>query len=313
MEHPGRLAFLTSLGLACGLWAGANTASAASTGPAPGAMLKAGDKDPCAARDWVPCTNRAMRTRFARAAEARASAHRDLVVACDGGYAPACSEVGRDLAEGVGIAKDVTAGLNLMRSTCNATEALCNNLGVAYYFGWSVTRDLAEAARLYLRGCGAAEQAACANWATMVLDHEAPGEPAVALARLENACRKSFADACHNLGFYYHSPKDSSAPDYAKARRYYDIACAWGKADSCNNLGTIYEAGSGVTQDFATAARLYRFGCDYNVGSSCRRLAILYDSGAGVPKDRAKARKLLGMGCDSKDAKACALVGRPPP
>lgn len=312
MGRAARLGLLTSLGLGCWLCGGVS-ASAAGTGPAPGAMLKSGDKDSCALQDWLTCTTRAMPRRFARAAEVRVRAHRDLVMACDGGFAAACSEVGRDLAEGVGTAKDVAAGMKLMRSTCNATQALCNNLGVAYYFGWSVPRDLAEAARLYQRGCGAGEQAACTNWATMVLDHEAPGEPQVALGRLETACQKSLAEACHNLGFHYHLPRDGSAPDYAKARRYYEIACAWAKADSCNNLGTIYEAGSGVPQDFATAARLYTFGCDYNVGSSCHRLAILHDSGAGVPKDRAKARKLLEMACESKDAKACALVGRPPP
>lgn len=297
--------------------AGPSAQAATGSGPAaptlvpnvePGRAFKDGANDPCEQKAWPTCTARAMILRQSRRQEDKVLAHQRLARACDAGYLSACSEVGRNLAEGVGVAKDVTLGLALMRKTCNSTVAYCNNLGVAYYFGWTGKPDFPEAARLYLRGCGAGEVAGCGNWATMVLDGEIEGDRARALAELEKACTPSFPTGCHALGVHHHMK--SSPPDVTKARGYYRLACDAANADSCNNLGTLYEAGNGVPQDFAAAAKLYAFACEFGVGTSCRRLSILYDHGAGVPRDSAKAREFRVAACDSGERRACAELGR---
>jgi TPR repeat protein len=275
---------------------------------APGLAFREDANDPCEEKAWPTCTARAMILRQSRRQEDKVRAHQRLSRACDAGYLSACSEVGRNLAEGVGVAKDVDAGLALMRKTCNSSLASCNNLGVAYYLGWTGKPDFPEAARLYLRGCSAGEVAGCGNWATMVLDGEIEGDRARALAQLEAACTPSFPIACHALGVF-HQLK-SATPDVTKARGYYRLACDAANADACNNLGTIYEGGNGVPRDFAAAAKLYAFSCEFGVGTSCRRLSILFANGAGVPRDMAKARELLAAACDSGERRACSELGR---
>lgn len=71
-------------------------------------------------------------------------------------------------------------------------------------------------------------------------------------------------------------------PDDAEAVRWLQLAVAQDEPRAQYNLGVFYETGVGVTPDFAEARRLYELAAAQGHESSIARLAEL-DAAAGKP------------------------------
>jgi hypothetical protein len=85
--------------------------------------------------------------------------------ACDLGSAAGCNNVGVAYFTGAGIPKDVDQGIAFYQKACDGKEGLaCNNLGNIYKEGKAVKKDKARAKALFKAGCDAGNRSACTNY-----------------------------------------------------------------------------------------------------------------------------------------------------
>jgi TPR repeat protein len=94
-----------------------------------------------------------------------AEAERLLGLACDGGIAESCFDLGLFHDRGEGVTKDATRAVARYRQACDLGSAVgCNNLGVAYQRGeGGVPVDVARARELYQQACDAGYELGCRN------------------------------------------------------------------------------------------------------------------------------------------------------
>jgi hypothetical protein len=85
-------------------------------------------------------------------------------VACDGGNAPACTNLGFLHEQGLGMDPDPAEAARLYRQGCDGGDAWgCMYLGTNYEEGIGLEPDPAESARLYRRGCEMGLADSCAR------------------------------------------------------------------------------------------------------------------------------------------------------
>ena len=107
----------------------------------------------------------------------------------------------------------------------------CIHLGILYYKGDSVTKDLNKAVRY-----------------------------------LTLACAGESMQGCHNLAYLH----QKAVPDNERMIQEYTKACRGGMYTSCNNLANIYRKGdAGVPKNSDKALSFYKKACDGEIVSSC--------------------------------------------
>ena len=97
-------------------------------------------------------------------------------------------------------------------------------------------------------------------------------------------------------------------PDYAEARRWYELAAAEGNARAMARLGSIYEQGLGVPVDRSTARTWYLKAADLGDSAAMVRLAQIHINGEGVMVDYDKAVAWLLKAAEADDGAAVALL-----
>jgi len=176
----------------------------------------------------------------------KAHAHRLFERACALGEPMGCTFAGLGLKNGVGVAKDLAAGMAYLRRGCDGGHPMgCDKLGALFFDGKEVKQDYAESARLYEKGCKG----------------KAP-------------------NSCNDLGIQLRDGLGVPA-DPAAAARYFGAGCeieGIEGAAGCGNLGDLYEQGRGVAKDRATAIKYYRLGCKRSETWSCDQLKRLGES-----------------------------------
>jgi len=107
----------------------------------------------------------------------------------------------------------------------------CIHLGVTYYQGKVVSKDLKKAVHY-----------------------------------LDLACEGDSLQGCHNLAYLY----QKAIPDKERMLQSYTKACDGGMYKSCNNLANVYRKGSnGVKADSDQALTLYKKACAGEIVSAC--------------------------------------------
>ena len=165
---------------------------------------------------------------------------------------------------------------DLNRKACDSGERQgCNNLGLMYYRGEGVAKDLNRAADLYKRACDAGGTGGCLNLGLMYLRGESvPKDPNRAADLFKRACDGNLAQACTNLGLMY-ARGENLTQDLNRAAALYTRACDGGNANGCNFLGLLNEHGRGVPKDVSRAADLFKKACDAGLDLGCQNLARL--------------------------------------
>jgi TPR repeat protein len=195
--------------------------------------------------------------------------------ACDGGERKACNSLGLMYYKGEGVPKDVKRGQLLYKRACDAGgPGGCLNLGLLYFRGEDVPKDLNRAAALFKRSCD---------------DGGAPG--------------------CNNLGLMYHNG-DGMPKDLKRSADLYKRACDHGGPAGCTNLGSMYWRGEEVPKDLSQAADLFKRGCDADSPAGCNYLGLLYERGQGVPQDSSRAADLFKKACDAGNEPGCGNLSR---
>lgn len=194
---------------------------------------------------------------------------------------------------------------------CSAGDAeSCVVLGYANEHAIGKSRNPAEAARLYQKGCDHGANGGCFYLALMKYNDDSGIDQdysrAVELNRI--ACQ-SVPEACTNLAAAYERghgvPKDRSRAVPLLAR-----ACRGGFGLACANLGLAVQSGVGTERDLVFAAQLFSRGCTARVPSACGYLAEAYIAGKGVTKDERRGAELRTAACDLGDGFACTHLAR---
>ncbi len=126
-------------------------------------------------------------------------------------------------------------------------------VGLAYYLGYGVARDLAGAE----------------SW-------------------IRKAALQGHAAAQAALGRMYYGG-EGVPRDFAEAAVWYRRAASQGDAQAQYNLAGLLAAGEGVSRDSAEAAKWYRGAAGLGLAEAQYALAFLYSRGEGVPQDRQEA------------------------
>jgi len=188
-----------------------------------------------------------------------------IMLACAGGVTEECLQRGLDVYE-------VTPGeaARLWRVACEGGNALgCTNLGVLHGKGLGMEPDPAAAARLFAQGCEGGDAGGCTNLG--VLHEKGLGmepDPAAAARLYAQGCEGGDAGGCENLRNLRLGEsilRGGHPPD----KQRYEEDCEGGDARSCWILGLIHEHGAQVEPDPAEALRLYRKACAMGYADAC--------------------------------------------
>lgn len=140
----------------------------------------------------------------------------------------------------------------------------------------------------------------------------AKSDPAGALVARARSCDFGADYACEEAA------EGWLKKDPAKARAFYDKACALKRGSSCNELGVMFLNGDGVAKDLDKGRAYLEKACTHGQALGCKNLAVVYDQGLGVPADPAKAFEHAKRSCAidhwmADDAKAvgyaCNMAG----
>ena len=208
--------------------------------PAPAAdsaePVPPGVVDPCTAGgDDQACADQA---RAAIHAGDGKTARRLAKVGCDRGHADSCGLLGVTLADGLGGAVDMEAGLQLLRKGCAEDHAAsCSDLGSILMERPVGSASDAEAYAALHKACGADDARACSNFVEPALaGRGGPADPHRAVNAGQKACFDlDWGPGCMNLGIVYYSGGDlKKQPDLAF--KTWARGCRLGALDACKNV-----------------------------------------------------------------------------
>ncbi|EDY21661.1 Sel1 domain protein repeat-containing protein [Chthoniobacter flavus Ellin428] len=149
-------------------------------------------------------------------------------------------------------------------------------LGLCYYQGYGVKKDLAKAVELYQQAAKAGHAGAQNNLGLMYeygtglpVDHAKAHELYVA------AAKQKLRDAEYNLGVEY--DQGISVPQsWTEARSWYEKAAAQGHTAALTNLGNLYLNGHGVPVNLETAKKYLQTPADVGNPTAQYNLATCY-------------------------------------
>ena len=171
--------------------------------------------------------------------------------------------------------KQFSQAAELYQKACNGGERKgCHDLGLMYYRGEGMTKDLNRAADLFKRACDAGG-----------------------------------SGGCQDLGLMY-SRGEGVAKDLNRAADLFKRACDAGVAPGCTDLGLMYYKGEGEAKDLLHAADLYKRACDAGGSGGCLNLGSMYSRGEGVSMDRNRAADLFKKACDLGNDRGCENLAR---
>ena len=160
-------------------------------------------------------------------------------MACDGGNALGCNNLGRMYKEYPGTYEKFKneKAIKFYRMACDGGNALgCNNLGVMFKRGLGTKKDYEKAARFY-----------------------------------KMACDDDLAEGCVNLGRMFKGGKGVRR-NYVKAAVIFGEACDDGFTEGCIYLGDMCRYGDGVPRNAVKAASLFSKACDDGKALGCSKL-----------------------------------------
>jgi hypothetical protein len=147
-------------------------------------------------------------------------------------------------------------------------------LGVIYYNGQAVPRNIVEAVK----------------W-------------------LQKAAEQGNARAQVNFGYMYE--KGQGVPkDYAEAVKWYKKSAEQGDSSAQCNLAMMYGNGHGVPQDYAEAVKWYKKSAGQGDAFAQKNLGQMYSKGQGVPQDYTEAYKWYTLAVSDKDSRDEAIRNR---
>jgi TPR repeat protein len=151
------------------------------------ARERIGVLDPCAAEAWDACAEKAA---IAHETGDHPAAARMNEIACKGGHARACDNLGRLQEHGLGVAADTTAAFRHYTRGCELGSIdACVSEGVLAQVGRGTKRDPVRAARRFAKACREDSARGCWCFADAL-------ERGLGVERDEDRASASYARAC---------------------------------------------------------------------------------------------------------------------
>jgi TPR repeat protein len=193
--------------------------------------------------------------------------------------AMACSAHGNSLVRGFGIAKDVPAGVEVLKKACEAKfdrpyPGACVSLGSIQETGLAGPKDPTAAAKLYQTACDQGATSGCTSLARLFADGiGVPKDPAKAIGIAESGCKANDAGSCDLLGYFHATGKAGLPANGPKGLEYLQIACDDGSWGSCMSMGQIHLFGiGGSPKDKVAAAKYLGMACSHGVDDACQKM-----------------------------------------
>jgi len=200
--------------------------------------------------------------------------------------------------------------IDTLRKKAEAGDASAQGLlGVAYYKGEGVERDVVEAVNWFHKSADQGNSDAQFAIGVCYADGDGIEKDAVeAVQWYRKAADQANAMAQVNLGGCYANGKGVDE-DIVEAAKWYRKAADHGNAEAQFRLGLCYQYGKGVEIDVAEGDKWYCKAADQgNAGAQCL-LGNAYYNGIGVEKDEAEAVKWYRKSAEKGDALAQYLLG----
>lgn len=189
-----------------------------------------------------------------------------FALACEGGLEVSCQAVAA-LKGNPG--PTLTAGDHPLAVACRGGDAqACHNLGAAHQSGLGVPVDLDAAMAAYDRGCQGGVVQACNSMAALAMQRGGAVDEARAAEAFAKACEAGDMPGCANLAAM-HFRGDGIARDPAEAARFNRKACEGGLGVACARLAEAYADGVGVAADPAAAEALRVKACSLGFQPAC--------------------------------------------
>ncbi len=192
---------------------------------------------------------------------------------------PARAEKWFDLAIGNGLVKQ------MLSEAKSGDPAMQSNLGVMYFEGIGVEKNLSKAADWYKKAAEQGYAVGQSNLATQLLHGLGVEQDATKAAKwYERAASQNYAQAQYALANLYVSGRGVDR-DYRTAREWYEKAAVNGLAGGHTGLALLYQNGWGVQQNLAKALEHYRQAAEDGDTAALRGIANMYALGEGVQQD----------------------------
>lgn len=232
-------------------------------------------------------------------------------VACKGGHAAACVDVGYHVEMGRGTAVDLPNAAAYYQRGCDGGNQIgCANLAYMFENARGVAQDLALARELYRGACNGGNGRGCTSLGYMLENGSGVAVDLVRAAQLyKQGCDGANMTGCANYAYMLSNAR-GVAQDDAAAFGYYKKACDGEEARGCTDMGFMYENGRGVGFDLVKALHHYEQGCTMGNAFGCERAGKMHETGRGTVKDKARARTLYRQACDGGEDKGCQALER---
>ena len=104
----------------------------------------------------------------------------ECVTECEKGSAVSCGQLGLMYFNGEGVPKDITRAAGLFQKACDGGDLEgCSDLGVRHFNGEGVAKDVAQGTALLRRACDAGSTRGCYNLGVMYSDGKDAARAAV--------------------------------------------------------------------------------------------------------------------------------------
>ena len=211
---------------------------------------------------------------------------------------------------GEGVEKDLTEAVKWYRKAAEQglAEAQCN-LGVCYDYGEGVEKDITEAVKWYRKAAEQGDARAQCNLGVCYAKGEGVEKDlSEAVKWYRKAAEQGYADAQFYLGLCY-AKGEGVEKDLTEAVKWCRKAAEQGDAEAQALLGLCYDFGEGVEKKQTEAVKWYRKAAEQGDAKAQFYLGVCYYFGEGIEKDLTEAVKWYRKAAEQGLVEAQTLLG----
>jgi TPR repeat protein len=199
--------------------------------------------------------------------------------------------VGIALAEGRGVAVDITAAVQWLERASKSDDIAQDYLGSMLRNGRGVPQNLEKARMLFANSAKQGNRRAQFNYASLCFNGQGGPQDVDAAAKyFEIAAREGDPEAQHMIARMYQYGK-GVVQDHSQATRWYEAAAAQNYTPSVFALGLAYVDGDLGVKDGVRARKYLERAASMGSWAAAVRMAQMYHTGDVVAKNEAEAYK----------------------
>jgi TPR repeat protein len=210
---------------------------------------------------------------------------------------------------GEGVEKNLSEASKWYKKAAEQGNAKAQfNLGLGYFKGEGVPLDYGEAMHWFGKASEQGDADAQLHVAWCLEDMQAPQNDVFVACK--RAAEMGNADAQCHLGFWYSEGKHGLEKNVAESSRWFMEAANRGNDVAQFQMGLRYETGAGVKKNAKEAAKWYMRAASKNNVVALYRLGCCYYYGDGVTIDNHSAWRCFKKAAELGDSWACFMLGK---